>query len=88
MAHDGFERSDEPRIPAIVLIVPRTRAESSEAASATLIFADALERAARELRHGLSRRLEAPHAGPPISRAIEDFAASMRRIEAEIYDAA
>ncbi len=88
MADDRLEQSGDPRVPAIVLIVPRTRAESSEAASATLIFADALERAARELRHGLSRRPEAPHAGPPISRGIEDFAASMRRVEAEIYDAA
>lgn len=87
MAHHGLERSNDPQAPAIVLIVPRTQAEGGEVASATLVFANALERAARELRTDLSRRLEAPRVNPHISRGIEDFFSSMRRVEAEVYDA-
>ena len=87
MADDRLEQSGDPRAPALVLIVPRTHAVGSEVASATLVFADALERTAQELRTDLSRRLEAPRPNPRTSRSIEDFASSMRRVEAEVYDA-
>ena len=87
MADDRLEPSEDPRAPAIVLVVPRTRGEDREGAFATLLFADALERAARELRTDLNRRLEAPGANPRISCGIEDFASSIRRVEAEVYDA-
>jgi hypothetical protein len=52
-----------------------------------VIVADSPEYLWAAIHDALRRRQEGPRARPPVQAAPADFAAAMRRVEEEVYDA-